>query len=213
MSEAKVGEEFVRHEFDEAIAIHRAIVEAEEILSARHPLPAAKRVIKSALTEDRRFLRQLEKLGAKHGASGKVEDVAGSMNELMRQTVEKAGEAESEAYEAHAVLVNAKRKQQDSGAAMIRIARARKDTELRDAATEFTKATKSSAQKLADELATFAVHIAGGGRSAAPAGRSSTSRSASSRSSSGRATSTRKATKARPTGASTSRRSNGSRRR
>jgi len=212
MSEAKVGEEFVRHEFDEAIAIHRAIVEAEEILSARHPLPAAKRVIKSALTEDRGFLRQLEKLGAKHGASGKVEDVAGSMNELMRQTVEKAGEAESEAYEAHAVLVNAKRKQQDSGAAMIRIARARKDTELRDAATEFTKATKSSAQKLADELATFAVQIAGGG-SAAPAGRSSTSRSASSRSSSGRATSTRKATKARPTGASTSRRSNGSRRR
>ena len=87
MSEAKVGEEFVKHEFDEAIAIHRVIVEAEEILSTKHPAPAAKQAIKSALTEDRRFLKQLEKLGAKHGADGKVEEVAGSIQELMRQTV------------------------------------------------------------------------------------------------------------------------------
>ena len=187
MSEAKVGEEFVKHEFDEAIAIHRAIVEAEEILAGSHPVPAAKQMIKSALTEDRKFLKQLEKLGAKHGADGKAEEVAGSMQELMRQTVQKASEAESEAYEAHAVLVNAKRKQQDSGAAMIKIARAQKDTELRDAASEFHKATKTSAQQLADELAAFAVQIAGGGQKAATS-RGTGARSAASRTSASRGT-------------------------
>jgi hypothetical protein len=184
MSEAKVGEEFVKHEFDEAIAIHRAIVEAEEILATSHPVPTAKQAIKSALTEDRKFLKQLEKLGAKHGADGKAEEVAGSMQELMRQTVQKASEAESEAYEAHAVLLNAKRKQQDSGAAMIKIARAQKDTELRDAASEFHKATKTSAQQLADELAKFAVQIAGGGQAAASRGSSARASATSSRGSS-----------------------------
>jgi hypothetical protein len=160
MGEAKVGEEFVKHEFDEAIAIHRAIVDAEQQLSKSHPVPGAKRAIESALAEDRKFLKQLEKLGKRHGATGEVEEVAGSMQQLMQQTVEKAASAESEAYEAHAVLVSLKRKQQDSGAAMLKIARAKKDTELRDAAREFTKATKTSAQTLADELAEFAVTIA-----------------------------------------------------
>lgn len=160
MSEAKVGEAFVQHEFDEAIAIHRAIVEAEEQLSRSHPAPDAKRAIKFELAKDQRFLRQLEKLGARHGASGKVEEVAGSMQQLMQETTEKAGEAESEAYEAHAVLVSLKRKQQDSAAAMLKIARAMKDTELRDAALDFGKQMKAGAQALADQLAAFAVTIA-----------------------------------------------------
>jgi hypothetical protein len=160
MGEAKVGEEFIKHEFDEAIAIHRAIVEAEERLSTVHPMPAAKRAIKAALTEDRKYLRKLEQLGQPHGAKGQVEEVAGSMQELMRMTVEHAASAESEAYEAHAVLVSLKRKQQDSGAAMLKIARATRDTPLRDAAREFAKDTKASAQELADELAAFAVRIA-----------------------------------------------------
>jgi hypothetical protein len=43
---------------------------------------------------------------------------------------------------------------------MLKIAREQKDTELRDAATEFAKATKASAQELADDLALFAVEIA-----------------------------------------------------
>ena len=42
MGEAKVGEAFITHEFDESIAIHRAIVEAEEQLSKSHPAPDAK---------------------------------------------------------------------------------------------------------------------------------------------------------------------------
>jgi len=43
---------------------------------------------------------------------------------------------------------------------MVKIAREQKDTDLRDAATEFGKATKASAQELADDLALFAVEIA-----------------------------------------------------
>jgi hypothetical protein len=160
MAEAKVGEEFIKHELDEAIAIQRSIVTAEESLGREHPRPSAKRLIKAALAEDERFLRQLETLGRPKGATGKAEEVAGALQELMTETSEKASEAESEAYEAHAVLLNLKRKQQDSGIAMLKIARALKDTEMRDAAKEFARATKSSAQELADELALFAVSIA-----------------------------------------------------
>lgn len=160
MSEAKTGEEFITHELDEAIAIQRSIVSAEESLGRSHPRPAAKRLIERALKEDQQFLRKLEELGRPHGATGKAEEVAGAMDELMTETSSKAGEAESEAYEAHAVLVSLKRKQQDSGAAMIKIARAMKDTEMRDAAKAFAKATKTSAQELADDLAEFAVAIA-----------------------------------------------------
>jgi hypothetical protein len=168
MGEAKVGKEFITHELDEAIAIQQSIVTAEETLSRDHPRASAKRVIKQALGEDQRFLRQLRELGRPHGATGKVEEVAEALQELMTETSEKTSEAESEAYEAHAVLVNLKRKQQDSGAAMIKIARATKDTTMRDAAKAFAKATKTSAQELADELAEFAVAIATMDRSDGP---------------------------------------------
>jgi hypothetical protein len=160
MAEAKVGAEFVTHELDEAIAVQRAIVEAEEQLSTSHPMPDARRELKDALKEDRQFLRQLEQLGKPHGATGKVEEVAGALQQLLQETVEKASEAESEAYEAHAVLLNAKRKQQDSADAMLKIARAQKDTEMRDAAQEFSKATKASAKVFSARLAELAVIIA-----------------------------------------------------
>src|SRR5687767_11973162 len=42
MSEAKTGKEFITHELDEAIAVQRAIVKAEESLSREHPSGAAK---------------------------------------------------------------------------------------------------------------------------------------------------------------------------
>ena len=84
MGEAKTGEEFITHEFDEAIAIQRSIVEAEKILSTKHPFAAAKRVVKEAhAQDDQRFLDPLEKLGEAHGATGELEDVAESMTELM----------------------------------------------------------------------------------------------------------------------------------
>src|SRR5688572_10176257 len=160
MSEAKYGDEFITHEFDEAIAIQQAIVEGAETLATAHSRTESKRLIKTALKEDQKFLKELQRLGRKHDASGKLEGVALALKEQMDESGQSAAEAPSESYEAHAVLINLKRKQQDSAAAMIKIAREQKDTDLRDAATEFGKATKASAQELADDLALFAVEIA-----------------------------------------------------
>jgi hypothetical protein len=160
MGEAKYGEEFITHEFDEAIAIQQAIVEGAETLSTAHARSESKRLVKASLKQDQKYLDELKRLGRKHKATGKVEGVALALKELMDETAGSAAEAPSESYEAHAVLINLKRKQQDSAAAMVKIARQQKDTELRDAATEFGKATKASAQELADDLAAFAVEIA-----------------------------------------------------
>ena len=163
MGEAKYGEEFIRHEFDEAIAVQRAIVEAERQLGSSHPYPEAKRLIAATMRDDERGLRDLERLGKAYGATGEMEEVAAGLQALMRETAQHAQEAESEAYEAHAVLLNLKRKQQDSAAAMLKIARAQRNTEVRDAAKEFLRSQKTSAQALADSLAEFAVVIAGKG--------------------------------------------------
>jgi predicted RNA-binding Zn ribbon-like protein len=160
VAEAKMGQEFIKHELDEAIAIQRCIVQAEEELSATHPQQEAQRSIRDGLKEDQRFLKELERLGGKVGATGQVEEVAGGLKELMETTLKTAGQAESEAYEAHAVLLNLKRKQQDSAAAMVKIAREMKDTEMRDAASEFEKGTKESANELATQLSALAVRIA-----------------------------------------------------
>ena len=160
MGEAKYGSEFVTHEFDEAIAIQQAIVDGAETLSTAHSRPESKRLIKTVLREDTKFLKELQRLGRKHDATGKLEGVALALKELMDETAQSAAEAPSESYEAHAVLINLKRKQQDSAAAMLKIARQQKDTDLRTAATEFGKATKASAQELANDLAKFAVEIA-----------------------------------------------------
>ncbi|HEX7195490.1 MAG TPA: hypothetical protein VF364_01510, partial [Candidatus Limnocylindria bacterium] len=75
-------------------------------------------------------------------------------------TASKAGTEESEAYEAHAVLLNLKRKQQDSADALIKIARDRKDTDMRDTAMKMKKEIKTGADGLAKSLADFAVRIA-----------------------------------------------------
>ena len=154
------GTEFIKHEFDEAIAIQQSIVASGKKLTTSHPVAAVKRQIKSALTVDQRHLTQLKKFGKPFGASGKREEVAEALGTLADETAAKAGTEESEAYEAHAVLLNLKRKQQDSAAAMVKIAREQKDTDMRDSALEFGKATKASAQELADDLAKFAVEIA-----------------------------------------------------
>jgi hypothetical protein len=160
MGEAKVGEEFITHEFDEAISIQRTIVEAEERLGSVHPQAEAQRIIQRGLKQDQKFLRQLEQLGREHDATGKTEEVAGGLQALMKKTLESAQEAESEAYEAHAVLLNLKRKQQDSAVAMLKMARSMKDTKMRDAAQAFEKGTRESARELADQLALLAVQIA-----------------------------------------------------
>lgn len=154
------GTEFIKHEFDEAIAIQRSIVESAKALSTAHPVADAKRQIKADLRADEKHLRQLEKFGKPWGATGKREDVAESLGDLASETAKKAGDDESEAYEAHAVLLNLKRKQQDSADAVVKIARDRKETELRDAAMAMKKEVKASADALAKSLADFAVRIA-----------------------------------------------------
>src|SRR4029077_1153930 len=112
--------------------------------------------------DDKAFLKQLKTLGREHSATGKIEDVAGGLTELMQGTLTTATDegADSDFYEAHAVLLNLKRKQMDSAGGMLAIARDTKDTELRDAATSFQAAQKSSSQALANELASYAVKIA-----------------------------------------------------
>jgi hypothetical protein len=163
MGEAKVGEEFIKHEFDEAIAIQQSIVDAEASLSTKHPASTAKRAIKSAMAADERYLQQLRTLGRQHAATGEVEDVAGGLKELMESTLEKATSEgnDSDFYEAHAVLLNLKRKQWDSAGGMLAIARDQKDTKLRDAARDFQAGQKETSTALTKELAAFAVRIAG----------------------------------------------------
>jgi hypothetical protein len=160
MSEAKYGEEFIKHEFDEAIAFQRTIVDAERALSRTHPVPDARATVKACLKDDEAFLKQLQQLGKPYGASGEEEEVVAAMKALMTETLASAGEAESEAYEAHAVLLTLKRKQQDSGAAIARVARALKQADVRDAAVAFERSQRQSSKALAGSLADFAVRIA-----------------------------------------------------
>ena len=154
------GTEFIKHEFDEAIAIQQSIVASGKTLSTSHPVAAVKRQLTTDLKVDQQHLAQLQKFGKPFGASGKREEVAEALGALADETSQKAGSDESEAYEAHAVLLNLKRKQQDSADAMIKIARDRKETELRDAATKMKKEIKASADGLGKSLADFAVRIA-----------------------------------------------------
>ena len=162
MAEAKSGDEFVKHEFDEAIAIQQCIVDAEARLSTSHPMASAKKAVKSALAADERYLLQLKRLGEPHGATGEVEDVASGLKELMESTLEKATTEgnDSDYYEAHAVLLNLKRKQWDSAGGMVAIARDQKDTKLRDAAKDFQAGQKETSTALTRELAVYAVQIA-----------------------------------------------------
>lgn len=154
------GTEFIKHEFDEAIAIQQTIVASAEKLATSHPMPDAKKLLKSALKTDKRHLQQLEKFGRPYGAEGKREEVAEALSSLAEETAEKAGSDESEAYEAHAVLLNLKRKQQDSADAIVKIARDKGEKDLRDAASTMKKEIKAGADELAKSLAEFAVRIA-----------------------------------------------------
>jgi len=160
MSEAKQGREFVKHELDESIAFQTVIVDTARSLAKSHPHAESRRLIKAMVTTDEAHLRELKRAGKAYGATGEVEEVVAAMGALARETVHKAGEAESEAYEAHAVLLTLKRKQQDGAAAVLKIARSLKDTELRDGAKAMLRDTKAAAQDLADALAAFAVEIA-----------------------------------------------------
>jgi hypothetical protein len=67
---------------------------------------AVKRQLMADLKADQRHLEQLEKFGKQYGATGKREEVAAALGSLADETSQKAGSEESEAYEAHAALLN-----------------------------------------------------------------------------------------------------------
>jgi hypothetical protein len=154
------GTEFIKHEFDEAIAIQTTIVEVGGVLAIKHPVASVRRQLKAAGKVDQRHLEDLRKYGDAYGAKGKREEVAEALSTLAEETSQKADAEESEAYEAHAVLLSLKRKQQDSADALIKIAREEDNPELRDAAKEMKREIKASADELGKSLAEFAVQIA-----------------------------------------------------
>ena len=154
------GPEFIKHEFDEAIAIQQSIVESGKRLSTSHPVPDVKKQLKSDLKIDERHLAKLQTFGKPFGAAGKREEVAEALGKLADETSQKAASEDSEAYEAHAVLLNLKRKQQDAADALVKIARDRKDSQLREEAAAMKKEPKTGADGLAKSLADFAVRIA-----------------------------------------------------
>ena len=167
MAQAREGEAFIRHEFDEAIVVQQAIVEAERGLSRDHPLPDAREAVGRMLRQDEEQLRTLESIGKRYGAEGKEKDeVSSGMERLARETTETAkGGPDSEKYELHAVLLTMKRKQQDASSAIVQIARNMDDKELKTAATEMHKSMQSSAEELSKHLATLAVDLAQRGES------------------------------------------------
>jgi hypothetical protein len=168
MGEAKLGEAFVKHEFDEAIAIQQAIVDAESALVTSHPMDTSRTAIEACLADDRIHLERLRTLGQAHGATGEVEEVARALTALMDETLRatSAEGSDSDYYEAHAVLLNLKRKQMDSAGGMLKIARVLRDGELRDAATNLHRGQRASSKTLATQLAAYAALIAAarGGR-------------------------------------------------
>ena len=160
MAESKEGKAFITHEFDEAIAVQTAIVEAERILREAHPMSEAKTAIRRLMKVDEQTLSELTRIGKRFGATGKAEDVAKAMQDLSKTTNKSAAEAPSEAYEAHAVLLTMVRKQQDSAGAVAKIAQKMGDTDMKTAATEMQKQSKLGADELSKLLAVMAVEIA-----------------------------------------------------
>jgi hypothetical protein len=157
------GKEFIKHEFDEAISIQKTLVESARELSQAHPVPAARTALQEMLPEGEAHLEALQSFGALFGARGKKEVVVRGMAGLMEKTLANAKEhkeEESEAYEAHAVLLSLKRKQQDSSVSLIRIAEELGDRKLATAARKMQRELSASSKKLNDLLADFAVRIA-----------------------------------------------------
>lgn len=155
------GKSFVRHEFDEAIVIQKAIVETEQQLSKAHPLAEAKKEIERMVGRDEEQLRELERLGKGYGATGKKEEVAGTFEELASQLTESAsGGPASEAYEAHAVLLTMKRKQLDAALAMRAIADEMGNEELTRATGTMEREMRTSSDRLAELLSDLAVDLA-----------------------------------------------------
>ncbi len=158
------GREFIKHEFDEATAIQQCIVESGRELSAAHPVPAARTALQELQPIAEQHLETLQSFGATFGARGKKEEVVRGMEGLMKKVLasakEKGKEEESEAYEAHAVLLSLFRKQQDSAPAIKKIATELGDRKLAAAAGTMKRELDAATKRLNELLGDFAVRIA-----------------------------------------------------
>lgn len=163
------GQEFIKHEFDEAIAVQQTIVRGTTALADVHPMQSSKRLLKSTARESEQWLRRLQKAGSKFGATGEREEVASGIDQLASTTLQNAAAGEaSEVYEAHAVVINALRKQQDSAGSIVKIATSLKDRELATEGRDMQRASKRAADDLAKNLTELAVMIASDGNAPAP---------------------------------------------
>ena len=158
------GKPFIKHEFDEAIEIQKNIVEAGQELAKVHPVPAARTALKEMGPIAEQHLETLQSFGALFNAKGKKEDVVKGMENLMNKVLtkakEKGKEEESEAYEAHAVLLSLHRKQQDSAPAVVKIAEELGDKRMATAGRKMKRELDAATKELSELLADFAVRIA-----------------------------------------------------
>ncbi|HET7767664.1 MAG TPA: hypothetical protein VFN74_02745 [Chloroflexota bacterium] len=158
------GKPFIKHEFDEAIEIQKTIILAGEELAKAHPVAEARTALKELAPIAEQHLETLQSFGAHFNARGKKEDVVKGMENLMNKVLtkakEKGKEEESEAYEAHAVLLSLHRKQQDAAPAVIKIAEELGDKRLATAGRKMKRELDSSTKQLSELLSDFAVRIA-----------------------------------------------------
>ena len=158
------GRPFIKHEFDEAIEIQKVIVQSGQELAEAHPVPAARSALQKLGPIAEQHLETLESFGALFNAKGKKEDVVKGMESLMKKVLtkakEKGKEEESEAYEAHAVLLSLHRKQQDSAPAVVKIAEDRGDKKMAAAGRKMKRELDAATKELGELLADFAVRIA-----------------------------------------------------
>jgi len=168
MPEAKEGTEFIKHELDEAIAIQQSIIACGEKLAQDYPLEDARPQLQQMLRKDQEHLRKLQQLGKPFGASGEREEVAQAFEQLGSEVSQTAtGGPDSEKYELHAVVLNMKRKQQDSATAMTKIAQKMGDRRLKDEFATMHKEIKASAEEMSRTLSRLATEIAMRGQQAA----------------------------------------------
>ena len=82
-----------------------------------------------------------------------------TMAQCREMAKEKGKEEESEAYEAHAVLLSLHRKQQDSAPAVVKIAEELGDKKMAAAGRKMKRELDASTKELGELLADFAVRI------------------------------------------------------
>jgi uncharacterized membrane protein YgcG len=190
------GQEFIKHEFDEAIAVQQTIVTGARELARVHPMQPSKAQLQAAGREAEQWLRRLQKTGSSFGATGEKEEVARGIDQLAVTTLQNASSGDpSEVYEAQAVVINALRKQQDAAGSIVKIATSMRNRELAAEGREMQRASKRAADDLAKNLTELAVMIATDGQepprqSGSRSRASGSTRSSSASSSRGRKSST-----------------------